>query len=81
MCSIISPSIIYGITSTAKTQLQKITTCHAINNVGGMHIFACPLRLLLQYEKFKDLLSIARIPDGFGSQYTMIMYLILYDLP
>jgi len=47
MRTIISSSIIYGTTwTTVKIQLQKMTTCHAIHNVGCMHIFALPLRFL-----------------------------------
>jgi hypothetical protein len=50
---IISSSIIYGTTwTTVKIQLQKMGTCHAINNIGCMHIFALPLRFL-QYGKLR----------------------------
>jgi hypothetical protein len=53
MCSIISSSIIYRTTwTTVKIQLQNMTTCHAIHNVGCMHIFALPLRFLL-YGKLR----------------------------
>jgi len=44
--SIISSSILYGTTRTAKIQLQKSTTCHTFNNVGCMHVFPRLLRLL-----------------------------------
>jgi len=68
--SIISSSIICGTTwTTVKTQLQKSTICHAINNVGCMHIFAHPMRFCTVWE-IKDLSSIAGIPEGFGSQYS-----------
>ncbi len=53
MRSIISSSIIYGTAwTTVKIQLQKMTTCHAIHNLGCMHIFGLPLRFLL-YGKLR----------------------------
>jgi hypothetical protein len=62
-----------------KTQLQKSMICHAINNVGCMHIFARPLRFV-RYEKLRT------FPLLQGSQKdlahnTLTMYLTLYDLP
>ncbi len=78
MCPIISSSIVYGTTWTGKIQLQNSTTCHAINNVGCMHIFARLLRLL-RYEKLRTFALLQRSQMGFTPS-TVTMYLTLYDL-
>jgi hypothetical protein len=78
--SIISSSIIYGTTwTTVKIQLQKSTTCHAINNVGCMHIFTHPLRFLW-YEKLRTFPLLQGSQKGLAHN-TLTMYLTLYDLP
>jgi hypothetical protein len=69
MCFIISSSIIYGTTWTAKIQLQKSTTCHAINKCR-MHAYLRPSIEITTVWEIKDLFSIKGIKDGFGSQYS-----------
>jgi hypothetical protein len=66
---LVTSSIIYGTTWTEKIQLQKSTTCHAINNVRCMDIFAPCIEITTVWE-IKDLFSITGIKDGFGSQYS-----------
>jgi hypothetical protein len=74
MCSIISSSIVYGTTwTTVKIQLQNMTTCHAINNVGCTHILGCPLRLL-PYEKLRTFSRLQRSQISFPHS-TVTMHL------